>query len=51
MVTQIVQSLILTAPPDQLPTGTLKVTHVVGSSILQLYAYDLGKTNRPWVPN
>lgn len=43
MVTQIVQSLILIAPPDQLPTGTLKVTHVVGSSILQLYAYDLGK--------
>ena len=43
MVTQIVQSLILTAPPDQLPTGTLKVTQITGSSYLQLYAYDLKK--------
>lgn len=43
MVTQIIQSLILTVPPDQLPTGTLKVTQVTGSSYLQLYAYDLEK--------
>ncbi|BAQ79416.1 MULTISPECIES: fimbrial protein [Pseudomonas] len=41
MLTHFTQSLILTVPPDQLPSGKLTVDRVVGSSNLMLYAFDL----------
>ncbi|WP_265532327.1 fimbrial protein [Pseudomonas saponiphila] len=41
MITRFTQSLILTVPPDQLPSGKLTVESVVGSSNLMLYAFDL----------
>ncbi|MGE7956812.1 fimbrial protein [Pseudomonas sp. NPDC089530] len=41
MVTNYVQSLILTVPPNQLPGGELRVERVDGSSALMLYAVDL----------
>ncbi|MGR6737435.1 fimbrial protein [Pseudomonas chlororaphis] len=43
MVTNYVQSLILTVPPSQLPSGELRVERVDGSSTLMLYAVDLLK--------
>ncbi|OLF55647.1 fimbrial protein [Pseudomonas chlororaphis] len=43
MVTNYVQSLILTVPPSQLPSGELRVDRVDGSSALMLYSVDLLK--------
>ncbi|AZD90930.1 MULTISPECIES: fimbrial protein [Pseudomonas] len=43
MVTNYIQSLILTVPPSQLPSGELIVKQVDGSSRLTLYAVDLLK--------
>ncbi|AZD65373.1 Pilin (type 1 fimbria component protein) [Pseudomonas chlororaphis] len=43
MVTNYLQSLILTVPPSQLPSGELIVKQVDGSSRLTLYAVDLLK--------
>ncbi|QZI69280.1 type 1 fimbrial protein [Pseudomonas protegens] len=41
MITRFTQSLVLTVPPDQLPSGKLTVESVDGSSNLMLYAFDL----------
>ncbi|WP_241192880.1 fimbrial protein [Pseudomonas chlororaphis subsp. aurantiaca] len=43
MVTNYLQSLILTVPPSQLPSGELVIDRVTGSSGLRLYAVDLLK--------
>ncbi|AZC49094.1 MULTISPECIES: fimbrial protein [Pseudomonas] len=43
MVTNYLQSLILTVPPSQLPSGELVIDRVDGSSGLRLYALDLLK--------
>ncbi|BBN53397.1 hypothetical protein TRE132_15220 [Pseudomonas chlororaphis subsp. aurantiaca] len=43
MVTNYLQSLILTVPPSQLPSGELVIDRVTGSSGLMLYAVDLLK--------
>ncbi len=43
MVTNYLQSLILTVPPSQLPSGELVIDRVAGSSGLMLYAVDLLK--------
>ncbi|WP_397443724.1 fimbrial protein [Pseudomonas chlororaphis] len=43
MVTNYLQSLILTVPPSQLPSGELIINRVDGSSGLMLYAVDLLK--------
>ncbi|NNB45308.1 fimbrial protein [Pseudomonas chlororaphis] len=43
MVTNYVQSLILTVPPSQLPSGELIVERIDGSASLKLYALDLLK--------
>lgn len=43
MVTNYLQSLILTVPPSQLPSGELVINRIDGSAGLKLYAVDLLK--------
>lgn len=43
LVTNYLQQLILTSPPNQLPSGELRVKQVEGSSVLSLYAIDFLK--------